>query len=44
MRTFHIGGMAERIAVQSKHETKHGGIVRYHNVRTVVNRRATWSS
>jgi DNA-directed RNA polymerase subunit beta' len=37
MRTFHIGGTA-RITVQSKHETKHGGIVRYHNVRTVVNR------
>jgi DNA-directed RNA polymerase subunit beta' len=37
MRTFHIGGTA-RITVQSKHETKHGGIVRYHNMRTVVNR------
>ncbi len=37
MRTFHIGGTA-RITVQSKHETKHGGIVRYQNVRTVVNR------
>jgi DNA-directed RNA polymerase subunit beta' len=37
MRTFHIGGTA-RITVQSKHETKHGGIVRYHNLRTVVNR------
>jgi DNA-directed RNA polymerase subunit beta' len=37
MRTFHIGGTA-RITVQSKHETKHGGIVRYHNVRTVVDR------
>jgi DNA-directed RNA polymerase subunit beta' len=37
MRTFHIGGTA-RITVQSKHETKHGGIVRYHNIRTVVNR------
>jgi DNA-directed RNA polymerase subunit beta' len=37
MRTFHIGGTA-RITVHSKHETKHGGIVRYQNVRTVVNR------
>ncbi len=37
MRTFHIGGTA-RITVQSKHETKHGGIVRYHNVRTVIDR------
>jgi DNA-directed RNA polymerase subunit beta' len=37
MRTFHIGGTA-RITVQSKHETKHGGTVRYHNLRTVINR------
>jgi DNA-directed RNA polymerase subunit beta' len=37
MRTFHIGGTA-RITVQSKHETKHGGIVRYHNLRTVIDR------
>ncbi len=37
MRTFHIGGTA-RITVQSKHETKNGGIVRYLNIRTVVNR------
>src|SRR5262245_27616406 len=37
MRTFHIGGTA-RITVQSKHETKHGGIVRYHNVRIVVDK------
>ncbi len=37
MRTFHIGGTA-RITVQSKHETKHGGVVKYHNVRWVENR------
>ncbi len=37
MRTFHIGGTA-RITVQSKHETKHGGIVRYHNVRIVIDK------
>ena len=37
MRTFHIGGTA-RITVQSKHETKHGGVIKYHNLRTVVNR------
>jgi DNA-directed RNA polymerase subunit beta' len=37
MRTFHIGGTA-RITVQSKHETKHGGIVRYLNLRVVTNR------
>jgi DNA-directed RNA polymerase subunit beta' len=37
MRTFHIGGTA-RITVQSRHETKHGGIVKYHNLRTVINR------
>jgi DNA-directed RNA polymerase subunit beta' len=37
MRTFHIGGTA-RITVQSKHETKHAGIVKYLNLRTVTNR------
>jgi DNA-directed RNA polymerase subunit beta' len=37
MRTFHIGGTA-RITVQSRHETKHGGIVKYQNLRTVINR------
>jgi DNA-directed RNA polymerase subunit beta' len=37
MRTFHIGGTA-RITVQSKHEAKHGGVVKYQNLRTVVNR------
>jgi len=50
MRTFHIGGTA-RITVQSKHETKHGGVVKYHNVRTVgepdgdlvvMNRNGSW--
>ena len=37
MRTFHIGGTA-RITVQSRHENKHGGIVKYQNLRTVVSR------
>ncbi len=38
MRTFHIGGTASRIAEASKHEARHAGLVRYHNLRTVVNR------
>jgi DNA-directed RNA polymerase subunit beta' len=38
MRTFHIGGTASRIVEASKHEAKNAGIVRYHNLRTVVNR------
>jgi len=38
MRTFHIGGTASRVVEASKHESKSGGIVKYHNLRTVVNR------
>jgi DNA-directed RNA polymerase subunit beta' len=38
MRTFHIGGTASRVVEASKHEAKNAGIVRYHNLRTVVNR------
>ncbi len=38
MRTFHIGGTASRIVEQSRHEAKNAGIIRYHNLRTVVNR------
>jgi DNA-directed RNA polymerase subunit beta' len=37
MRTFHIGGTA-RITVQTTHESKHGGVVRYLNLRVVQNR------
>src|SRR3989475_6503609 len=37
MRTFHIGGTAQRVA-EGKHEAKSPGLVKYHNVRTVVNR------
>src|SRR2546428_10184571 len=37
LRTFHIGGTAARIA-EGKHESKAPGIVKFHNVRTVVNR------
>src|SRR5256885_1669285 len=37
MRTFHIGGTAQRVA-EGKHESKAPGIVKFHNVRTVVNR------
>ncbi len=38
MRTFHIGGTASRVVEASKHEAKNVGIVKYHNLRTVVNR------
>jgi DNA-directed RNA polymerase subunit beta' len=38
MRTFHIGGTASRVAEASKHEAKSAGVVKYHNLRTVVNR------
>src|SRR5512138_1729649 len=38
MRTFHIGGTASRVVEASKHEAKSSGIVKYHNLRTVVNR------
>jgi DNA-directed RNA polymerase subunit beta' len=38
MRTFHIGGTASRVVEASKHEAKNAGGVRYHNLRTVVNR------
>ncbi|MFQ5829674.1 MAG: DNA-directed RNA polymerase subunit beta', partial [Candidatus Methylomirabilia bacterium] len=38
MRTFHIGGTASRVVEASKHESKNAGIVRYHNLRTVVDR------
>ncbi len=38
MRTFHIGGTASRVVEASKHEAKHAGVVKYHNMRTVENR------
>src|SRR5499426_3753702 len=38
MRTFHIGGTASRVVEASKHEAKSSGVVKYHNLRTVVNR------
>src|SRR5437870_1345002 len=38
MRTFHIGGTASRVVEASKHESKSAGVVKYHNLRTVVNR------
>src|SRR5262245_4541417 len=37
MRTFHIGGTASG-RVETKHEAKNAGVVRFHNLRTVVNR------
>jgi DNA-directed RNA polymerase subunit beta' len=37
MRTFHIGGTASG-RVETKHEAKNAGMVKHHNLRTVVNR------
>lgn len=39
MRTFHIGGTAGAIKEQSSHETRRGGTVRYHDLRTIRNRK-----
>ncbi len=38
MRTFHIGGTASRIIEQSYLTTKNEGIVKFHNLKTVINR------
>ncbi len=38
MRTFHIGGTASRVAMQTTLEVKRGGVLRYQNLRTVVNK------
>ncbi|HEV8480090.1 MAG TPA: DNA-directed RNA polymerase subunit beta' [Candidatus Eisenbacteria bacterium] len=35
LRTFHIGGTASHIVVQSKIQAKTGGLVRFHDVETV---------
>jgi DNA-directed RNA polymerase subunit beta' len=38
MRTFHIGGTASKVTAESKHEAKNSGIMKYQNIRPVVNR------
>ena len=38
MRTFHIGGTASGVAAASEHMAKAAGVVRHHNIRSVVNR------
>ena len=38
MRTFHIGGTASRAVEQSSVETAKGGVLRYHNLATVLDR------
>ncbi len=35
MRTFHIGGTAHRVVEQSQIKTKHKGVVKFHNLKTV---------
>jgi len=36
MRTFHIGGTASRVVEQSYFKTKNGGVIKYHNLKTVT--------
>jgi DNA-directed RNA polymerase subunit beta' len=38
MRTFHVGGIAMRGAERSKLEAKNAGIIRFNNVKAVVNK------
>jgi DNA-directed RNA polymerase subunit beta' len=38
MRTFHIGGTASRVIAQSKILAKEEGSIKYHNLRTVINK------
>ncbi len=37
MRTFHIGGTASSASVQNHIEVKHGGVVKFHNLKTIEN-------
>jgi len=39
MRTFHIGGTASRIVEQSYLESRHKGIVKYHNLKVVATKK-----
>jgi DNA-directed RNA polymerase subunit beta' len=38
MRTFHIGGAASRRVEQSSLEARNDGIIRFHNLKTVLNK------
>jgi DNA-directed RNA polymerase subunit beta' len=40
MRTFHIGGTASRIVEQSYLESKHKGVVKYHNLKVVETKKS----
>ena len=35
MRTFHIGGTAHRVIEQSQMKSKHKGLIKFHNLKTV---------
>jgi DNA-directed RNA polymerase subunit beta' len=37
MRTFHIGGAASRAVAANSIEVKNSGLIRYHNLKTVIN-------
>src|SRR5580765_8557370 len=38
MRTFHIGGTASKVVTESRREAKNAGVIKYQNIRPVVNR------
>ncbi|MBI2500311.1 MAG: DNA-directed RNA polymerase subunit beta' [Deltaproteobacteria bacterium] len=38
MRTFHIGGTASRRVEQSTLESRHEGVIQFHNLHTVINK------
>ena len=42
MRTFHIGGAASRVAEGNRIQTRYGGKLELHNVRTLKNRKGDW--
>ncbi|MFC1809538.1 DNA-directed RNA polymerase subunit beta' [Candidatus Omnitrophota bacterium] len=39
MRTFHIGGTASRVIEQSYFKARNNGMLKYHNLKTVTNKR-----
>jgi DNA-directed RNA polymerase subunit beta' len=43
MRTFHIGGTASRIVEQTTLSSKYAGVIRYVDLKTVVDREGDWT-
>ncbi len=42
MRTFHIGGTATKVGVVSQHVARHGGIVQFRNLETLLDRNGNY--